>query len=101
MHNIAITPTPDQTRGERYRCSGNARYGPALPRAPPRGSATKSIAVETADLIPLGGRQNPSRRHGEHIGVFPGFLSTTGDAQKRSTSWASPVVLKNPGNTPI
>jgi hypothetical protein len=37
--------------------------------------APKSIVVEIADLIPLGGRQNPSRRHGKQAWDVSGVLT--------------------------
>ena len=36
--------------------------------------APKSIVIGAADLIPEGGRQNPSARYGEYSGVLPGFV---------------------------
>ena len=36
--------------------------------------APKSIVVEVADLIPLGGRQNFRARYGERPEMLPGFV---------------------------
>jgi hypothetical protein len=36
--------------------------------------ALKSIVVEVADLVPLGGRQKFKARYGEHLAVLPGFV---------------------------
>jgi hypothetical protein len=36
--------------------------------------APKSIVVEVADLVPLGGRQKFKARYGEHLEMLPGFV---------------------------
>ena len=36
--------------------------------------APKSIVVEVADLVPLGGRQKFKARNGEHLEMLPGFV---------------------------
>jgi len=87
MHNIAITRRPLKLAAKDIAVAETLVAVP-LCRVHHERLSTKSIAVEQPTSSARG-KAESSRRHGEHIGVFPGFLSTAGDAQKRSTSWAS------------
>jgi len=89
MHNIAITPTPAQTRGERYRCKRKRSLRSRSAACTTERLSHEIDRVETADLIRSGEGRIPVGVMASILGCFRGFLSTAGDAQKRSTSWAS------------